>query len=285
MSEWFVLIIGTALLLFYTVLLVYTLQLRGSREIRSLRGLRWHIDPFILIVQYRSINERIEPAVQRQRMLLAILNGGECSKERLWTWIAESIGQSYLVISISTLLALMADDSTLFLVGVAVGSCLPVQRVKQLNQQVNQRKQAIVMELPELLSRLLLMVNAGDQVLHAIARCVEKGDREHPLYLEFSRAIEGLKRGESLSYALEEMGRRCAVPEVRLFATTVLINARRGGEAFVPSLRELTRQMWERRKAMARMLGEQASSKLAFPLAIIFLLIMVLVGAPTMLMM
>jgi tight adherence protein C len=94
-----------------------------------------------------------------------------------------------------------------------------------------------------------------------------------------------MKRGESLSHALEEMGRRCAVPEVKLFATTLLINARRGGEAFVPALRELTRQMWEKRKAIARMLGEQASSRLAFPLAIVFLLIMVLVGAPTIIMM
>ncbi|WP_373230200.1 type II secretion system F family protein [Cohnella sp.] len=226
------------------------------------------------------------PLLQRQRLSLAILHGGICHREMLISWAAESLGLSYIVLLLSGLIGAMADDSSLLAMGFVIACSLPILRAKELSNKVNKRRQAIVMELPELLSRLLLMVNAGENVMRALARCMEqKQSSEHPLYMELSRAIEGLKRGESLAQALEEMGRRCAVPEVRLFATTVLINARRGGEAFVPALRELTRQMWEKRKSIARMLGEQASSRLAFPLAVIFLLIMVLVGAPTILMM
>lgn len=242
--------------------------------------------PFIAALQYRPVLDRVEPLLQRQRLSLALLGGGVCSRETLIGWAAESLSISFIVLMLSGMIAMMSGNPALLFIGIVIACCLPLLKAKELSNKVNKRHQTIVMELPELLSKLLLMVNAGDNVLKALSRCVDqKQGIENPLYVELNAALEGMKRGESMSHALEEMGRRCAVPEVRLFATTLLLNARRGGEAFVPALRELTRQMWEKRKAIARTLGEQASSRLAFPLAIVFLLIMVLVGAPTMLMM
>jgi tight adherence protein C len=280
MSEWLMRIGWAGLFVLYAGLVIQALRVRGKSHFRL------HIDPFVFLLQSRAVFERVQPLIQRQKLSLALLNGGVCHPELLIGWAAESIGLSYTVLLLSGLLAIMAVNPALFVMGSIIAGCLPILRTKELTKKVNNRRQSIVMELPELLSRLLLMVNAGDNVMRALVRCVEqKHDSKHPLYIELSAAIEGMKRGESLSHALEEMGRRCAVPEVKLFATTLLINARRGGEAFVPALRELTRQMWEKRKAIARMLGEQASSRLAFPLAVVFLLIMVLVGAPTILMM
>ncbi|BBI32068.1 type II secretion system F family protein [Cohnella abietis] len=280
MSKWLICISTVVLLLLYAGL-VYQAY-KGRRK----RKLLLQVDPFIVLLQYRPLLNKVEPILQRQRLWLAQLNGGVCSHELLMAWGAESLGLAYITLSLSGLLALMSGNSALFLMGLVIAGCLPVLRTKDLTSKVNKRRQTIVMELPELLTKLLLMVNAGENVMRALSRTVEqKQGSGHPLYVELNAAIEGMKRGESLAIALEEMGRRCAVPEVKLFSTTLLINARRGGEAFVPALRELTRQMWDKRKAITRTLGEQASSRLAFPLAIIFLLIMVLVGAPTMLMM
>lgn len=280
MNNWLGWACIVGLLLFYMVLLLQTIRGKGIHHLRP------HIDPFIALLLYRPILERVLPLLQKQRLSLALLHGGICHREMLLGWAAEGVGLSYIVLLLSGLLGIMANNSTLLLVGFFIACSLPILRAKELSSKVNKRRQAIIMELPELLSRLLLMVNAGENVMRALVRCMEqKQGSVHPLYVELGRAIEGLKRGESLAQVLEEMGCRCAVSEVKLFATTVLINARRGGEAFAPALRELTRQMWEKRKSIARMLGEQASSRLAFPLAVIFLLIMVLVGAPTILMM
>ncbi|QMV43359.1 type II secretion system F family protein [Cohnella cholangitidis] len=264
----------------YAWLLVQALRTRGLRRF-SLRD-----DPFIVLLTCRAVWPRVQPLLHKQRISLSILNGGTCSQEKLVSWVAEAIGLSYLVLLGTGLLAAGSGNLALLFMGGIVAGCIPMLRAKELSGKVKKRQQAIVMELPELLSKLLLMVNAGENVMKALARTVEqKRDSHNPLYAEMNAAIEGMKRGESLSTALEELGRRCAVPEVKLFATTLLINARRGGDAFVPALRELTRQMWDKRKAIARTLGEQASSRLAFPLTIVFLLIMVLVGAPTIFMM
>jgi tight adherence protein C len=94
-----------------------------------------------------------------------------------------------------------------------------------------------------------------------------------------------MDRGESMNMAMEEFGRRCGVPEAQLFSAVLLVNIRRGGDMLVPALQDLARQLWEKRKAAARTLGEQASSRLTFPLAVIFLLIMVLTGAPALMLM
>jgi tight adherence protein C len=269
------------LLLLYTMLLLIAwLRKRKNRRLNLLA------DPFCILLEYRHLFDRLQPILYRVQHSLAILGGGLCTREELLVWTSESLGLAYIALLISGLLALMAGNSTLFIMGLIIAICIPVSRAKDLRNKVEKRRLEILMELPELLNRLLLLVNAGENVMRALSRCTQqKSDSGQTLYIELHSAIECMKRGESMSLSLEEMGRRCAVPEVKLFATTLLLNARRGGETFVPALRELNRQMWDKRKAIARMLAEQASTRLAFPLAVIFLLIMVLVGAPTMLMM
>jgi len=281
MSVWMLKLGCAGMLVCYAVLIVRAMKIRGKRH-----RMRLHIDPFVVILELNPVLTRLQPFLQRQRLLLSLLNGGHCSREMLLSWAAEGVGLAYIALLVTSMLAMQSSNLTLLLMGFVIACCLPILKAKELSDKVNKRRQTIVMELPELLSKLLLMVNAGENVMRALTRAVEqKQGSENPLYLELKAAIERIKQGDSMSIALEEMGRRCAVPEVKMFATTLLINARRGGDAFVPALRELTRQMWERRKALARILGEQASTRLAFPLTVVFFLIMVLVGAPTILMM
>lgn len=239
------------------------------------------IDPMLLLLTHRRIVERIQPLLAKLRLSLAQLNGGSCSRERVLRFTAESVGIAYIVTVVAGLLAVMTESDGLIVIGVILAVMVPYLRSKELTKRVAERRQRIIMELPELLGKLLLLVGAGETVMRALARCAEqRPSGVHPLYDELHGALAAMKRGESMVVALEEMGRRCAVPEVKLFASTLLINTRRGGDTFVPALKELTRMMWEKRKAAVRTLGEQASSKLVFPLVLIFLCIMLLVGSP-----
>ncbi|MNW64375.1 Bacterial type II secretion system protein F domain protein [compost metagenome] len=120
----------------------------------------------------------------------------------------------------------------------------------------------------------------------AIIRCVDsrKGDTSHPLYKELHQMTAEWDSGYSFQQAFENFSKRCAVQEVSLFTTTVLLNYRRGGADFVLALRDLSRMLWEKRKAISRTRGEQASSKLVFPMVVIFLIVIVLVGTPAFMM-
>ncbi len=280
MSIWLIRVVCTALPGVYACLVAMSFRrLKGAR-------IRLHIDPFSIVLRTPAVWRRMLPLLDRARVSLALLNGGSCTEVQLLDWAAEGAGLGYLTIAGMSLLAWTTGTPELLVLGALLGGGLPLLRMKELAGRVSKRRQSMVTELPELLSKLLLMVNAGENVMRALNRTAEKtGSSDNPLYTELRSAIESMKRGEGLAAALEEWGRRCAIPEAKLFATTVLINARRGGDAFIPALRELTRQMWEKRKAIARTMGEQASSRLAFPLTIVFLIIMVLVGAPAVFMM
>ena len=135
----------------------------------------------------------------------------------------------------------------------------------------------------------MLLLGAGETVQRALIRCTDrredKDKRDNTLLIELRRANEEVRNGQSFSAAMEAFSRRCAVQEVSLFTTTILLNYRRGGDRLVLSLKELSYSLWEKRKAVARSRGEEASSKLVFPLVGIFLILMALVASPAILMM
>ncbi|MFC5401503.1 type II secretion system F family protein [Cohnella soli] len=275
-----------ALVTFVVVVLAYLwLALLAVRRERD-KPFHPRVHPFVELLRWKPIALKLSPLLQRPKLLLSALQGGSCSNERLIFWTAESVGLGWFVLAGTALLAWLGGKPNLLVVGAALGGSLPLLRLKELEKAVAKRRQTILLALPDLLSKLLLMVDAGENAMKAFTKAVDQApDREHPLYAEAKSALAAIGRGESMSIAFEEMGRRCAVPEVKLFATTLIINARRGGDAFVPAMKELTRQMWEKRKAVARTLAEQASSRMAFPLTVIFLIIMAIVGAPAVLMM
>ncbi|MNE78028.1 Bacterial type II secretion system protein F domain protein [compost metagenome] len=138
------------------------------------------------------------------------------------------------------------------------------------------------MELPELLNKIILLVGAGETVQKAIRHCLErKRDQDnHPLYRELLQMLREMDSGYSFQQALESFSKRCGIQEVAAFTTAVLLNFRRGGSDFALALRDLSHSLWEKRKAVSRTRGEQASSKLVFPMLLLFLIIVVLVGTP-----
>ncbi|MEF3301617.1 type II secretion system F family protein [Paenibacillus sp. GYB003] len=165
---------------------------------------------------------------------------------------------------------------------------IPFVMMKRLDRSLARKKAKLVMELPEFLNKLTLLVGAGETVQGAIVRCADAyahGGAETPLQAELVMLANRLRNNESLPVALERLSKRCAVAEVSVFTTTVLMNYRRGGETFVISLRALNRDLWEKRKAMTRTLGEEASSKLIFPMLLILLAVMAIVAAPAIMLM
>jgi tight adherence protein C len=137
------------------------------------------------------------------------------------------------------------------------------------------------MELPEFLNKLILLVNAGETVQKALLRCVkQKNDEDNALYKQLRVVAAELENGYSFHQSIEEFSKRCGVQEATIFSTTLLLNYNKGGQEFVMSLREISRDLWEKRKNTTKTLGEQASSKMLFPMMFIFLVIMVIVGYP-----
>ncbi|WP_379154988.1 type II secretion system F family protein [Paenibacillus sp. sgz5001063] len=255
------------------------IPMEGLRLRRLGEPFLWLIDRWKLGSHAPTVMFRIQRSLQRTY-------GNRYSAERTLLFMGEMITYSWLFLTAGCAYTLFSGETTGVALGGVLAVILPVAQVSDLHKKVRLREQNIMLELPELLNSIVLLVGAGETVQRAIIRCVEsrRGDMTHPLYKELYKMTDEWDSGYSFQQAFENFSKRCAVQEVSLFTTTVLLNYRRGGADFVLSLRDLSRILWEKRKSISRTRGEQASSKLVFPMVVIFLIVIVLVGTPAFMM-
>ncbi|MEK3713244.1 MULTISPECIES: type II secretion system F family protein [unclassified Paenibacillus] len=285
------LICGAILLLLAAGWLI--LRLRCGSRYAALRelpmeGLRLRRlgEPLLLLVEKGRIASYLPSVMFRIQRSLQRIYGMRYSAERTLLFIGEMLSYSWLLAAGGSALTSFTGEQAGIILGGLLAVALPVAMVSDLHKKVRVREQNIMLELPELLNSIVLLVGAGETVQRAIVRCVNSrhGDSAHPLYAELMKMTAEWDGGYSFQQAFENFSKRCAVQEVSIFTTTVLLNYRRGGADFVLSLRDLSRMLWEKRKAISRTRGEQASSKLVFPMVVIFLIVIVLVGTPAIMM-
>jgi len=233
------------------------------------------------VSRFSGVFYRIQSSIQKGF-------GVHRSGEMTLLYIAEMAGYIWLLLTGGLVMAAISGGSMTWLVmGVALAILLPVALFRDLQKKVKAREIDILLELPEFLNKIILLVGAGETVQKAIVRCVKRKEntKDHPLYKELFQMINEMDNGYSFQQGLESFSKRCGVQEVSVFTTTVLLNFRRGGGEFGLALRDLSRTLWDKRKAVSRIRGEQASSKMVLPMVLIFLIVMVLVGTPAFMMM
>ncbi|MGN7456493.1 type II secretion system F family protein [Paenibacillus pasadenensis] len=201
---------------------------------------------------------------------------------------ASAVAGGYAAATGGWLVAAAAGEPLIAWLGVFAGLALPAGKIRDIKAKAKRRKQELLLGLPDLLGKLTLLVGAGETVQRALARCAERpprGRADDPLHLELARTVQLLASGHPFSAALESFSRRCSVQEASVFATVLLLNHRRGGDQLSLALKEISIPLWDKRRSAARARGEEASSRLVFPLVGIFFILMMLVGAPAILFM
>jgi tight adherence protein C len=241
-----------------------------------------------LLVDQLNLLEKMPDFTAKVHHKLISLHGKSFAAHGSKWFLAELISASTICLLILTLLSVLASgDGSLLGFGLLAAAMIPMLMVRDLDVKIRKKQQLMILELPEILSTIVLLVNAGETVNRAWIRCVET--RPHkvqtPLYKELAQAVHELEMNVSFTKVMEDFSKRCALHEVSLFTSTLLLNYKRGGGDFVVALHALSLDLWQRRKSVSRTLGEEASSKLVFPMVLIFVVVMVIVAAPALLMM
>ncbi|MFC6228743.1 type II secretion system F family protein [Paenibacillus allorhizosphaerae] len=231
--------------------------------------------------------ERFTASVGKIHHLMVGLYGAKQALPYTRWFLAKMLIMMFGVFSLFTALGGAADGNAEVLVyGALIALLLPFLLYKQTFDRLKRRKQQMLIELPEIVNQLMLLIGAGETVAQALVRTVPTKEAEMtPLQKELNAAVYALKMNTSFPRVMEDFSKRCGLPEVSLFTTTLLLNYKRGGEDLIISLKELSVTLWEKRKSLARTLGEEASSKMVFPMVLIFFAVMVIIAAPALLVM
>jgi len=153
----------------------------------------------------------------------------------------------------------------------------------KLNAEINKRKLEIMLDFPDFLVKLTLLINAGMNVSNAWEKVSENTDKARALGRELEMALLEIRSGKSESKAYEDFAKRCRIQEVTRVVSILLQNMKKGNAELVSILRIHANECWEMRKNAAKKLGEEASSKMLLPMAIMLLSILLIVTTPAIL--
>ena len=195
--------------------------------------------------------------------------------------VAEKLGEFCIVLVGGSILTAVTSEAILLVVTIVAASAILIHLYQGTTQKVRQRKQQIILELPIILTKMTLLIEAGETIASAFVRCMrDHTTSTHPLHKEWLLAITMLQNGETFPQVIEKFTKRCSVQVISVLSTYLLLNYARGGAHFVTSIQDLVSELWEQRKTIARKKGEEASSKLIFPTIVILLLLMILIVMP-----
>ncbi len=154
------------------------------------------------------------------------------------------------------------------LLAAYIGYRLPGQYLHRL---IEKRKLKIQQGLPDLLDLLVISVDSGLSLDHALADTARDLVIVHPVISEELGVFQvEVRAGTSRAEALRNLGQRCREPEMRKL-TSLLVQADRFGTSIGKILRTQARYMRVRRRQRAEELAHKVGVKMIFP---IFLLIM-----------
>ena len=175
--------------------------------------------------------------------------------------------------------------------GVAAALMLVVKERSAREREIKERKNQLLLDYPELLSKMMIFLGAGmtarnawEQMTEDYLRLRKLGKREKRwVYEEMYEACGQMKRGIPEGQAYLEFGRRCGLPCYTKFAGFLEQSRKNGAKNLREHLRLEMEEAYEQRKHEAKRLGEEASTKLLLPLFLMLGVVMVMVAVPAML--
>ena len=241
---------------------------------RTIVPLFQSISKMLLVFAPKGIYERIE-----RRIILA-------GKQGVWSVSSFACGW---VLSVGACLMLaflfvsgrdfpFIQRVALLALGGAMGALLPFA---MLNSIIRKRQKLILRQLPEFLDLLCVSVQAGLSFDSGVTKILSR--MKGPFIDECERMQRDMRMGMMRKHSLQQMARRCDVPEVYLF-TTAIIQAERLGTSMANTLAIQAENMRERRRQAAKAEALRAPVKILFPLVLfIFPALFVIVLLPSVL--
>lgn len=144
------------------------------------------------------------------------------------------------------------------------------------------------LQYADMVSNLALLLGAGMNVSSAWNRLTtnytnkrnKKTICEKEVYEEMLKTAYEIKNGMGEERAYERFGERCGGYRYRKFGNLLAQNLRKGSRGLTKLLEQEAEAAFEERKSMARKLGEEAGTKMLFPMILMLGAVMLILAFP-----
>lgn len=181
-------------------------------------------------------------------------------------------------VPVAALVGVLTNSPWMLLLGGALVVLLIDYLQKDIDNSLERRREDMLLDLPQVLSKMALLVNSGMVMREAWVKVSENGDRA--LYQEMRTASAEIANGASDMEAFRNFADRCSMKQVRKMVSMLLQNMEKGNEELSYFMTEMSHEMWEEKKSLVRQKGETAGTKLMLPMGLIFIGILILIVVP-----
>ncbi len=273
-------------ILFFAFLIVYGFINRSQSLVKSPKLIYYLLlEGITSFFKANRILDVFSTQVSQLHLKLFKLRGPTHTQIDTLTHIAKLFAFVEIIVLAFTSLALVQQDPLVVLVGSLLASAVVIYKHLNLDNQLVKRKREIIAELPFILNSLVLLLNAGEPLNNAFLRVLKtyRMQDSSNFTRELLSTLTQLENGVSFIEALENLNQRLAVQEIAILTSTLILNTRRGNKELGLILENLANEFWSRRLNEARIVGEEASAKLIFPMILIFLVVVLVVATPAIL--
>lgn len=165
--------------------------------------------------------------------------------------------------------------------GLILCMFLPALMDYQTEQRVMERERELQREYPGIVERFMLLLGAGLTIRGAwyritddyLQRCQKKGYSTNYLYEEMLITRHEMENGLNEAAAYAGFGRRISLLQYMKFSTLLVQNLKKGSDDLLKRMDlEAVDALRERREA-AKRLGEEAGTKLLFPMMLMLIIV------------
>lgn len=179
------------------------------------------------------------------------------------------------------------DNSGYFFLLICAASILIFfSKSKDVEKDLEKRKKELLIDYPEVISKLTLYMGAGMTIRKAFFKMGEDYKRKEACnkkryaYEEILMLVNELQSGISETEAYVHLGKRCQLQPYMKLSALLSQNLRKGSNDLLMMLRQEAAGAFEERKNTARKLGEEAGTKLLMPMMMMLCIVMVIIMFP-----
>ena len=219
-------------------------------------------------------------AAQAKIREIAEIKGKKYAEYYYYMLLGAKTTYTYTIVIVVMLLSAMSNNKGLLFMGLIVGGLLILYLDLALFDKLTARRQEILLDLPQVLSKLTVLVNSGMVLRDAWKRVSITGERV--LYQEMQNTNLEMENGVAEIDAYRNFAERCNVKEIRKFTSLIIQNLNKGNEELAYFMKDLSDEMWEVKKSQVKQKGEKANTQLLLPMMLILIGILIMVMVPVM---
>lgn len=172
------------------------------------------------------------------------------------------------------------------LLGVFSAIAMIIGQMKEEKAKKEKYTKSLVRDYPRIVESLALYVGAGLSVKNALYRISDeyirrRGKAKEPGFEGILRMCREMEEGRSELKSYELLTQYCPTREYRRLSSLLSSNLKKGTKGMIEELNKEEKEAFEMQKQYVRIAGEEASTKLLFPMIGLLGIVLVIIIAPS----